>query len=73
MTFGLIQCLADACVFRLMYKRIVVMSTMVKVDDTDVVGEKARCDQFGWDRDQKVQIENLGELRWCSGCFYRRY
>ena len=67
---GFVQCLADACVFRLMGKGSVVMTIVVHEDDVFVVGERARCDQFGKGLDQMVPIKNLGQLRCCSGCFY---
>ena len=63
------QCLADASVFRLMDEGKVVMTIVVHVDGIFAVGEKARCDLFGRDLDQMVPVQNLGEMRWISGCF----
>ena len=36
------------------------------------VGKRERCHLFGRDLNQLVPVKNLGELRWCSGCFYKR-
>ena len=72
LTLGFVQCLADACVFRLMDEGKVVMTIVVHVDDIFAVGEKARCDQFGRDLDRMVPVKNVGELRWYSWCFYER-
>ena len=72
LTLGFLQCLADACIFRLMKDERVVMTIAVHVHDIFAVGEKTRCDQFGRDLNQMVPVKNLGELRWCSGCFYER-
>ena len=41
---GFVQCMVDACVFRLMEEGGVVMTTVVHVDDIFAVGERARCD-----------------------------
>ena len=67
-----VQCLADACVFRLMEAGRVVMTIVVHVDDVFAVEKKARCDQFSRDLNQMVPVKNLGELRWYSGCLYER-
>ena len=72
LTLGFLQCLADACVFRLMEDERVVMTIVVHVDDIFAVGEKTRCDRFGRDWNQMVPVKNFGELRWYSGCFYER-
>ena len=72
LSLGFLQCLADACVFRLMEEGRVVMTIVVHVDDILAVGEKARYDQFERDLDRMVPVKNLGELRWYSGCFYER-
>ena len=69
--FGVLQCLTDACVFRLMEDgRVVTTIIVVHVDGIFAVGEKTRCDQFGRYLNQMVPVKNLGELRWYSGCFY---
>ena len=39
---GFLQCLADACVFRLMEEGSVLMTIVVHVDDIFAVGEKER-------------------------------
>ena len=70
LTSGFLQCLADACVFRLMEDERVVMIIVVHVDDIFAVGERTRCDQLGRDLNQMVPVR--GELRWYSGCFYER-
>ena len=46
------------------------MTIVVHVDDILVVGKRERCDLFGRDLNKLVPVENLGELRWYSGCFY---
>ena len=56
LTFGFVQCLAGACVFRLMEVGRVVMTIVVHVDDIFAVGEKTRCDQFGRDLNQMVPV-----------------
>ena len=70
LTLGVLQRLADACVFRLVEDKRVVMAIVVHVDGIFAIGEKTRCDQFGKDLNQVVSVKNLGELRWYSGCFY---
>ena len=72
LSLGFIQCLADACVLRLMEEGSVVMTIGVHVDTIFAVGENARCDQFRKELGQMVPVKNLGELRWYSGCFYER-
>ena len=47
-------------------------AVVLHVDAIFAVGEKERRDQFGTDLNQMVPVKNLGELRWCSGCFYER-
>ncbi|CAB1120479.1 unnamed protein product [Ectocarpus sp. CCAP 1310/34] len=69
---GFLQCLADACVFRLMEEGRVIMIIVVHVDDIFAVGQKERCDKFGEDLNEMVPVKNLGELRWYSACFYER-
>ena len=70
LSLGFVQCLADACVFRLMEVGRVVMTVVVHVDDIFAVGEKTRCDLFGRELSRMVPVENLGELRWYSRYFY---
>ena len=48
------------------------MILLVHVDDIFAVGKKERCDHFGEDLNRMVPVKNLGELKWCSGCFYER-
>ena len=72
LTLSFVQCLADACVFRLMDEGKVVMTTVVHVDDISAVAEKARCDQFIRDLGYMVPVKNLGELLWYSGCFHEQ-
>ena len=52
-SLGFLQCLADACVFRLMEERSVAMTIVVHVDGIFAVGEE-RCDEFGRDLNQMV-------------------
>ena len=59
LTLGFWQCLADACVFRLMEEERVVMTIVLHVDDIFAVGEKTTCDQFGRDLNQMVPVKNL--------------
>ena len=68
---GFEQCLADSCGFRLIRGGIVVLILVVHVDDIFAVGKKERCDHFGEDLNRMVPVKNLGELKWCSGCFFR--
>lgn len=69
---GFEQCLADACVFRLIVDGAVVMIVVVHVDDMFSIGTAARCDKFGADLNRYVPITNLGELRWYAGCRFSR-
>ncbi|CAB1099818.1 unnamed protein product [Ectocarpus sp. CCAP 1310/34] len=69
---GFLQCLADACVFRLMEEGHVAMIIVVHVDEICAVGQKEWCDKFGRDLNEMVPVKNLGELRWYSACFYER-
>ena len=64
---GFEQCMADACVFRLIEDGCVVLILVVHVDDIFAVGERERCDKFGADLNKSVPVKNLGELRWYSG------
>ena len=48
------------------------MILVVHVDDIFAVGKKERCDQFGEDVNRMVPVNNLGELKWYSSCFYER-
>ena len=54
---------AEASSFRLIKEWIVMMTIVVHVDDMFRVGQKARCDQFGEDLNDMVQVKNLCELR----------
>ena len=45
-TLGFQQCLADACVFRLVEEGRVAIIVVVHVDDIFAVGLKSRCDAF---------------------------
>ena len=53
---------AEASSFRLIKEWIVMMTIVVHVDDMFRVGQKARCDQFGEDLNDMVQVKNLCEL-----------
>ena len=72
-TLGFQQCLADACVFRLVEEGRVAIIAVVHVDDTFAVGLKSRCDAFRDELNQMVPVKNLGELRWYGGCHYTRF
>ena len=54
---------AEASSFRLIKEWIVMITIVVHVDDMFRVGQKARCDQFGEDLNDMVQVKNLCELR----------
>ncbi|CAB1112668.1 unnamed protein product [Ectocarpus sp. CCAP 1310/34] len=69
---GFEQCMAYACVFRLIEGGCVVLILVVHVYDIFAVGERERCDTFDADLDKSVPVKNLGELRWYSGCLYER-
>ena len=71
-SLGFEQCLADACVMRLVESGSVTIVTVVHVDDIFAVGEKSRCDQFCDDLNRLVPINNLGELKWYAGCRFMR-
>ena len=66
------QCLADACVFRLVEEVRVAIIAVVHVDDIFAVGLESRCDLFRDELNRMVPVKNLGELRWYSGCHYTR-
>ena len=69
-TLGFQQCLADACVFRLVEEGRVAIIAVVHVDDIFAVGLKSRCDVFRDELNRTVPVKNLGELRWYGGCHY---
>ena len=69
-TLGFQQCLADACVFRLVEEGRVSIIAVVHVDDIFAVGLKSRCDVFRDKLNRMVPVKNLGELRWYGGCHY---
>ena len=69
-TLGFQQCLADACVFRLV-ERVAIIA-VVHVDDIFAVGLESRCDVFRDDLNPMVPVKNLGELRWYGGCHCTR-
>ena len=71
-TLGFQQCLADACVFRLVEEGRVAIIAVVHVDDIFAVGLKSRCDLFRDELNRMVPVKNLGELRWYGGCHYTR-
>ena len=69
---GLVQCLADSCVFRFVEWGEVVMNLVMHVHDTFAVGKKEPCDQFSKDPGRIVPVKWLDELKWYSGCYYER-
>lgn len=71
-TLGFHQCLADACVFRLVEEGCVAIIAVVHVDDIFSVGLKSRCDTFRDELNRMVPVKNLGELRWYGGCHFTR-
>ena len=71
-TLGFQQCLADACVFRLVEEGRVAIIAVVHVDDIFAVGLKSKCDAFRDELNQMVPVKNLGELRWYGGYHYTR-
>ena len=64
------QCLADACVFRLVEEGPVAIIAVVHVDSTFAVGLKSMCDVFWDELNRMVLVKNLSELRWYRGCHY---
>ena len=66
------QCLADACVFRLVEEGRVAIIAVVHVDEIFAVRLKSRCDVFRDDLNRTVLVKNLGELRWYGGRHYTR-
>ena len=71
-TLGFQQCLADACVFRLVEEGRVAIIAVVHVDDIFAVGLNNRCDVFRDELNRMVPVKNLGELRWYGGCHHTR-
>ena len=71
-TLGFQQCLADACVFRLVEEGCVAIIAVVHVDDIFAVGLLSRCDVFRDKLNQMIPVKNLGELRWNEGCHFTR-
>ena len=71
-TLGFQQCLADACVFRLVEEGRVAIIAVVYVDDIFDVDLKSRCDTFRDELNQMVPVKNLGGLRWYGDCHYTR-
>ena len=71
-TLGFQQCLADACVFRLVEEGRVAIIAVVHVDDIFAVGLKSRCDAFQDELNLMVPVKHLGELKWYGGCHYNR-
>ena len=69
---GFEQCLADACVLRLIEDGAVSIIAVVHVDDIFAAGLKSRCDRFCEDLNELVPINNIGELTWYAGCHYSR-
>ena len=70
-TLGFQQCLADACVFRLVEEgRVAIIAVVVHVDDIFAVGLKSRCDVFRDELNRMVPVKNLGKLRWYGSCHY---
>ena len=66
------QCLADACVFRLVEEGRVAVIAVVHVDDIFAVELKSRRDIFRDELNRTVFVKNLGELKWYGGCHYTR-
>ena len=71
-TLGFQQCLADACVFRLVEEGRIAIIAVIHVDDIFAVGLKSRCDVFRDELNRMVPVKYLGELRWYGGCHYTR-
>ena len=69
-TLGLQQCVADACIFRLVEEGRVVIIAVVHVDDIFAVGLNSRCYIFQEELNRVVSAKNLGEPRWYGGCHY---
>ena len=69
---GFQQCLADACVFRLVEEGRIAIIAVVHVDDIFAVGLKSRYDLFRDELNRMVPVKNLGEPRWYGGCHYTR-
>ena len=60
-TLGFQQCLADACVFRLVEKGRVEFIAVVHVDGIFAAGLKSRCDVFRDELNRMVPVKNLGD------------
>ena len=66
------QCLADACVFRLVGEGLIAIVVVEHVDDIFAVGLKSRRDIFQDELNRMVPVKDLDELRWYEGCHYTR-
>ena len=71
-TLSFQQCLADACVFRLVEEGRVAIIAVVHVDDIFAVGLESRCDIFRDELNRMVPVKNLVKLRWYGSCHYTR-
>ena len=71
-TLGVQQCLAYACVFRLVGEGRIATIAIVHVDDIFAVRLKSRCDVFRDESNRIVPVKHLGELRWYGGYHYTR-
>ena len=71
-TLGFQQCLADACVFRLVEEECVAIIAVVHVDDIFAIGLKSRCEVFRDELNRMVPVKSLGELRRYGGYHYTR-
>ena len=69
---GFERCEADACVTRLVEEGAVSVVVVVHVDYNFAMRLKSRCDTFCEELNQCVLINNLGELRWYTGCRFSR-
>ena len=59
---GFPQCLAGACIFRMIEEGRVAITAVIHVDDILAAGCKSRCDRFCEDLGRMVPVKNLGEL-----------
>ena len=68
--FGLEQCKAEPCVFRLMVKDEVWWVVGVHVYDIGVSGGKNACEKFFAQLKERFPVKSQGELKMYTGCAF---
>ena len=70
--YGMEQCRADPCVFRMVVDGKVELIMAVHVDDIVIAGSDKACRDFYAALNTKLPTNNLGELTWYTSCAFRR-